>query len=554
MEKFCPNCGAELPENAKFCSQCGWMVDAQTSVEADLPEESASPEMGSTEPEFAPAEPEKPKKRLKWWMIAIPVVVALAIVVACMWGQIMLWVSPGAVLARASVNTNADLKDRLQETPLAMMAGVINQEGKYTSNIQLGIQESQIGGMDLDMTIRTDRRQGQQNLTGKLTLMGESVDVSAYLDQDCFAMGTSILKDGQYYGITYDTLSGDLRASPLFSDMSEESLEMFEESIQRLQDQIRLASGENGKEIASKIQQVFLDFYSEIKWETSHRKLELNGVSRNCSVVSFRMTQEDLADLLEKSIAILEQDEMARSLFFPSASNLMLGITPYDADSVWEDVRDSYLEIAQTLRNDSLINAECCYYIYGNHLVAIGMEADCEVEGERYPGYWLLNFGENPGVDDITLTLESEKESTGERIHFVCTLNTRKSAVSCGETLTIRMEDGGSQEKTISASYLWDRATGDLALEFSMEGDLEETVSLSHTISLKEQPNGFRMDLGNIMEIASRFEDAEMLPYDSMNLAIGVTAGAEITKPEYVNLDQWSKDDLFELISGLYAG
>ena len=547
MGTICPNCGAELPENAKFCSQCGWMVAAQTPVEADLPEESAAPEMGSTEPEFAPVAPEKPKQRLKWWMIAIPVVAALAIVVACMWGQIMLWVSPGVMLAKASVNTNADLKDRLQGTPLAMMAGVINQKGKYTSNIQLGIQESQIGGMDLDMTIRTDQLQGQQDLTGKLTLMGESFDVSAYLDQDCLALGTSILKDGQYYGITFDTLSGDLRASPLFSSMSEAHMEAFEQSILMLRDQLRLASGENGKELASKIQQVFLNFYSGIKLETGHRKLELNGVSRNCSVVSFRMTQEDLADLMENSIAILEQDERVQSIY---------GLESAEAgtDEFRDEVRNSYGELIQTLRNDSLINAECSYYIYGNHLVAIGVEADCEVEGERYPGYWLLSFGENPAVDDITLTLESEKESTGERIHYVCTLNTRKSAVSCGETLTIQMEDGGSLREVLSASYLWDRATGDMTLDFSMDEDQDETVAFSHTISLKEQPNGFRADLGNIMEIASRFEDAEVLPYDSMNLAIGVVAGAEITKPEYVNLDQWSKDDLFELISGLYAG
>ena len=50
----CENCGAELPENSKFCSQCGTAVAAGDTIVADVP---------APEPDPTPVEPQVAERR-----------------------------------------------------------------------------------------------------------------------------------------------------------------------------------------------------------------------------------------------------------------------------------------------------------------------------------------------------------------------------------------------------------------------------------------------------------------------------------------------------------
>jgi ribosomal protein L40E len=83
--EVCPNCGAEIPERAKACPECGSDEQTGWSEKArydslDLPEDNFDYD------EFTKREFGKPKKSPAphgihwfWWVIAIGVLVALAV-------------------------------------------------------------------------------------------------------------------------------------------------------------------------------------------------------------------------------------------------------------------------------------------------------------------------------------------------------------------------------------------------------------------------------------------------------------------------------------------
>ncbi len=118
---YCKNCGAELPDNAKFCPKCGTqniLIDnmeedtdfpyedaeeAEAPIEPDIAEEEENPE-APIEPDIAgeaesAAAPEGPgKRRRKRWIPAV-IVVAAAVVV-------LIVLAATGILTRKNVNLN----------------------------------------------------------------------------------------------------------------------------------------------------------------------------------------------------------------------------------------------------------------------------------------------------------------------------------------------------------------------------------------------------------------------------------------------------------------
>ncbi len=73
--KYCPNCGAQLPDNANFCSNCGTRFGA-------VPQQNYQQQPQYQQPFQQPAPPQKmsywdkvkaaqKKQKIKWWMWAL---------------------------------------------------------------------------------------------------------------------------------------------------------------------------------------------------------------------------------------------------------------------------------------------------------------------------------------------------------------------------------------------------------------------------------------------------------------------------------------------------
>ena len=77
--EICPNCGAEVPRNAKACPECGsdettgWSEEAQTAS-ADLPEQEFDYDK-FVEREFGGKKPVPEGVHWFWWAIAVLLVI-----------------------------------------------------------------------------------------------------------------------------------------------------------------------------------------------------------------------------------------------------------------------------------------------------------------------------------------------------------------------------------------------------------------------------------------------------------------------------------------------
>ena len=80
-EGFCPNCGAELPPNARACPECGsdektgWSEKARYDA-LDLPDEDFDYQ-DFVEREFGGVKPVPRGLHWLWWLVAVLVLAAL---------------------------------------------------------------------------------------------------------------------------------------------------------------------------------------------------------------------------------------------------------------------------------------------------------------------------------------------------------------------------------------------------------------------------------------------------------------------------------------------
>jgi uncharacterized membrane protein YvbJ len=67
--KYCPNCGAQLPDNANFCGSCGTRIGAS---QPQFNEQQPKQKMFSMDNFRANREAQKQRmKKMKWWHWAL---------------------------------------------------------------------------------------------------------------------------------------------------------------------------------------------------------------------------------------------------------------------------------------------------------------------------------------------------------------------------------------------------------------------------------------------------------------------------------------------------
>lgn len=488
MANFCTQCGAPIPEGTYVCPSCGSVI------------------------------PPAPQKKLKWWMIVIPVLLVAVILVVFLWMPLLLWIAPEAALAAAAARTGNDLAERYDGSPCKMMLDAFDPEGQGKVSLHMDTL-SDIYSISYDFDLEYDNLTRQVALDFLMDAEGKKLDGSLYMDSECAAIGSDAVFSGEKYGITYETFSQDIRGNNLFSILDEETISQLEEIVETLQSSMqndqeqRETTSEACREIAS-------HFAQELEPTVGKSVLMLDGKNHSCYTISYTVTGDQLADFLSQIVDEMGADEAMHAL--------------YESD-VLQNNPDVVRSAVQTVR-DEVAESSVIFYIYRNYLVNIQSVTTGVDDDGTEMAVFELYFGTDASVDDLRLKVASGDQGT------VISLATKKLESSYSEVITL--QSTGETSETITLSYSWDTLSGNMMIQFQ-DADSQHSISL-HLIELEE---GFALSLDNFYEVLAGIEGEE---FDSgentrMPMTLTLKKGSAIQRPTFKNIDAWIISDFYSI-------
>lgn len=266
MERYCNKCGNPIPEGTNECPICSPALpeeqaapsvsteffeasgpcDSYDSCEPGVQTDDPSPVFESpvTPVESGSDTPAKKKKRVKWWMIVAPIAAVLliaAILVGIFWNAILLRLWPAAALSKALANTVSDLNSRGEGTLGQELSDIMDDEGMYTSKLDLNFNYGAYMSADLSVTGANDlaNNRSSSTLNGGLNILFYTYDLDAalYMDSECWAVNWAQATGDTYYGIVYDTFDEDMLNNEFLSDaIGEDTLSAISDYLEKISD------------------------------------------------------------------------------------------------------------------------------------------------------------------------------------------------------------------------------------------------------------------------------------------------------------------------------
>lgn len=428
-------------------------------------------------------------KKQKWWLVLIPVLLVIAVFTGIFWDEIVIRAAPQTVLMSALKETFRTLEDRFEGEPMLLLAKNIDSEGRYTADLEMDTSCLLLGDTTYDMSVQIDLPSRQILAEGVIGNAGKELALSLYLDQNFLAVSSQELLQGNYYGITYETFSEDIRSIPMLSFLiPEATLQEWTDSIQGVQEQMN--------------REYTIPELPEIS-ESDLQKAILGVLAFPCKV-----TQENVT---------MNGADLACHKLTYSAS----GATVFEILGTIMDTQET---------SEGTVSAS--FYLCEKKLVRVDFDG---AAGKNQVTYSLLL-----GTDALTdpLTLQTVQTENGNREETTVNVETqRRAQVLCQKWSICQTE------KQTNLSYRWNPETGDMEL---LLDSMQEPV----TLNLTETETGFRIVTEDFAELLNAL-DSEKKDREAISCTMTLQKGASIEAPAYKNLDQWSLEDLLTLLGGI---
>ena len=423
-----------------------------------------------------------------WWILA-SFLVAAAVLLAVFWDAVSVLLAPKSVLTGALTHSAQQLEARFSGSPVLVLGKGLDPEGKQTIQLQMDKTEPLLGSVHYDMTVQTRMAPKQILAQGAASTGGKNLDLELYLDGNFAAVSSGELLDGDYYGITYDRFSQDIRSNSVLAFLlGEDTISEWEDKVNHLQETMSgsIEIPDFSQEDLRMAMMGLMALKPTVHWET----VGLTGGERECCCISFQI-----------------------------GGDVILAATDYAG-----------IELPLQLDESSQLTAVFC--LADDCVVRM----DLQLTGKTPAKLSLV--GDTDLISDTLLVEYTMPGKEGDQfLHLK--LDTISSNTLYTEEVTIQTEE----DRNV-VHYSWNPQTGDGRIQRS-----NETEEYAVNLNLQPTDQGFSMkteDMEALLAVLGEGTDEEDTP-----CTMTVAKGSSFDTPEYKNLDQWSMADMLALLGSV---
>jgi len=511
--KICTKCNANIEANSSFCVTCGeQFVPEQTQPTAEgMHQQMMSGQMPIQQESFF-----KKHKKIIYGGGGLVAAVLLVVFV------ILPLFADSIAVRNALRNFGKEVSVRMDGTPFKMFSLLADAGDNFKVSAALNYTDLDFDG-DISAIINFYAAQQEYALVADLSLMGAEFDVSAYLNSERFAIGSSILENS--YGVNFATFESDFREFGENIKIPSYEIEEFLETITML---TLLFDTSQMPEISG-------DAYNEVikahlkSNESNAKKVRLNG--SRVRRVEYAFNQNDLLKLFVDIVDVLEKDDALKEFL-----DEMFEVDATLYKEFIEELRYGIEELEREFKEYMVgINLKIAFYVGNNdRLMRSTFEVTLSEEGKSQGGARLvLDLGTSVN-DDWTLTFyEIEENGKAEEIVAIIW-----SFEETNDSVINKIVIIGDSEEILFLSSEWNKNTGDFKLsvgneydEYSLQGNFVYNDK-EFTLSFEGESDFDRWDFKISLEVG------------------GVTVP---TPTNLINLDQWTETTMEEIEAAIEA-
>lgn len=410
---------------------------------------------------------------------------------------------PRLVLSQSMNNAFNHLEVRFEKSPVHLFRDVYDPDGYYLADLQLETNTAHLGPVRYDVDLQTQLAPLRISGSGTVVAGGKALELGLYLDGDFAAVSSESLVEGNYYGITYDSFSQDIRGRELLAVLiGDEKISQWEKNVsgldQKMSRELKMPEFSLG-DIKTALYAVLV-----LEPEVGRQKIQVSGEEIQVHTITFRATGQQIAEAAE-----------------PHRQELTPEVAAWISD-IKEDPK-FYMEAVFFLDQENLIQMD------GTMLSSQRSDGIC------------VYLGDPENNEPLSLELEMREGEDLDRLNL--TLENTGNAQRYQEKSRLTWTCNGVQQ-AYDMDYTYDLSSGEMDLSLTIDGKKAET-----RLNLAGEGEKITVTSQNIGPFLNLFRENAM---DSPAICtLSLMPGEEISIPEYRNLDQWSMDDLWMLIKGL---
>lgn len=464
------------------------------------------------------------KRGFRWWMIPLFIVFIGAVLLIAMWSRFSLYFAPEIQLVEALTNTGADFSQRMEGSPLAVIAQASEWEEGFTSTVSLDLSVIGFEGFGAAVSSATDLEKNQFMVSSQQKLFGMTGADFIYADEDQAVFVQDTPGGTQAYSVTFDGLSNALEGD-VFAGMTDDEKEAFRTSLADLQVPSESADRES---LNKRYVQIFIDILKNSERSVSYENRMLEGRTRNCGVITYSVNNFVLAQGLEELAKVTQDDGMLRSSYLTQRQINALDFMSGDDGEEQQDTPGKLQQAAETLRQDRNGGIDVTFHLFEKKVVRFCISRQSQgstvfsVDAE---------LGVTPSEGDVLILLQNAQ---GQSTYLY---RTETNGNVTTERLTVSKQEGVG-----AVSCTWDAETGSFPITLQREG---ETIQIDG--QLIRSDDGFNLELPDVLGLLGADGIGElgfMQSLAQLDLSIEVSRGADLQIPQGKPIEEWTRVDV----------